>query len=127
MKTIFVDAVYCFSSDTGEIERGVYDLLETFPNKKVIVTGADDEQLKKFGLDRMPYEVFTLKHTPEKTDPKYFEIMLMHFGLKKEDVIYFEYNPEAVASAESLGITAYHYDSEKKDLESLKNFLIENI
>ena len=126
MKTILVDAVYCFSSDTGEIERDMYDLLETFPNKKVIVTGADDGQFKKFGLDHMPYEVFTLKHTPEKTDPKYFEIMLMHFGLKKEDVIYFEHNPEAVASAESLGITSYHYDSEKKDLEGLKNFLTKN-
>ncbi len=109
------------------IFKEMQDLLETFPNRKVILTGANDEQFKKFGLDKMPYEVFTLKHNPEKTDPKYFEIMLQHFCLSKGDVIYFEHDPEAVKSAESAGIKSFHYDSENKDLEALKNFLAENI
>jgi len=74
----------------------------------------------------MPYEVFTLKHSPEKTDPKYFEIMLQHFGLSKDDVVYFEHNLEAVKSAKSVGIKSYYYDSKTKDLEALKKFLIEN-
>ena len=103
------------------------DLLETFPNRKIILTGANDEPFKKFGLDRMPYEVFTLKHNPEKTDPKYFEMMLQHFGLKKDEVVYFEHNPEAVKSAESVGIKSYYYDPEKKDLKVLKKFLTENL
>ena len=71
MKTIFVDAVDCFVSDTGEIYREMNELLETYPNKKIILTGANDEQFKKFGLNKMPYEVFSLKHDPEKTDPSY--------------------------------------------------------
>ncbi len=80
MKTILVDAV-----DTFVIEKegilGIFeemhDLLEAFSNKKIILTGANanDEQFKQFGLDKMPYEVFTLKHNPEKTDPKYYEVM----------------------------------------------------
>jgi len=75
----------------------------------------------------MPYEIFTLKHNPEKTDPKYYKILLQHFDLSKDDVIYFEHNPDAVKSAKSVGIKSYYYDPKKKDLEALKKFLINNI
>lgn len=130
MKTILVDAVDSFvieSESSFKIFKEMHDLLETFPNRKIILTGANDEQFKKFGLDKMPYEVFTLKHNPEKTDPKYFETMLEHFGLSKDEVVYFEHNPEAVKSAESVGIKSYYYDPEKKDLGALKQFLTENL
>jgi len=127
MKTILVDAVYCFTSDTGEIFAEMYKLLETYPNQKILLTGADDEQYKKFGLSRMPYEVFTLKHNPEKTDPAYYLEMLKHFGLSNDEVIYFEHNPEAVKNAQSVGIVSYFYDDQKKDLEALKKFLDENL
>lgn len=127
MKTILVDAVDCFVSDTGEIFKEMHDLLETYSNKKIILTGANDEQFKKFGLDKMPYEVFTLKHDPEKTDPEYYIKMLEHFKLSDDEVVYFEHNPDAVKSAESVGIVSYYYDNDKKDLESLKQFLDENI
>ena len=127
MKTILVDAVYTFVSENGIIFQKMFDLLETYPNRKIILTGANDEQFKKFGLDKMPYEVFTLKHNPEKTDPKYFEILLEHFGLSKSDVIYFEHNVDAVKSAQSAGITSFFYDQDKKDLEALKTFLTTNL
>jgi HAD superfamily hydrolase (TIGR01509 family) len=102
-------------------------LLESFPNKKIILTGANDEKFKKFGLDKMPYEVFTLEHNPEKTDPKYYEKMLEYFNLSKNDVVYFEHNLEAVKSAQSVGIKTYYYDANKKDLGALKDFLRENL
>lgn len=75
MKTILVDAVDCIVMEDGGgfgIFREMRDLLETFPNRKIVLTGANDEQFKKFGLDKMPYEIFTLKHNPEKTDQKYY-------------------------------------------------------
>lgn len=130
MKTILVDAVYCFViEDNGafRIFGEIRDLLETYPNRKIILTGADDEQFKQFGLDQMPYEVFTLKHNPEKTDPRYYEKMLEHFGLKPNEVVYFEHSPDAVKSAQSAGIKTYLYDNDKKDLAGLKNFLDENL
>ncbi len=127
MKTILVDAVYCFVSPTGEIFEEMHNLLETYPNRKILLTGADDEQYKVFGLDKMPYEVFTLKHNPEKTDPSYYVKLLEHFGLKAEDTLYFEHNPKAVESAESVGIRSYFYDDNKKDLVKLKDFLDENL
>lgn len=126
MKTILVDAVDCFVSDTGEIYKEMYDLLETYPNKKIILTGANDEQFTKFGLDEMPYDVFTLKHNPEKVEPAYYQKMLEHFGLAKDEVVYFEHNPEAVKSAQSAGINSYFFDNDEKDLERLKKFLDNN-
>jgi HAD superfamily hydrolase (TIGR01509 family) len=127
MKTILVDAVDCIVSPEGQIFNEMQVLLDEYQNKKIILTGANDEQFKKFGLDKMPYEVFTLKHNPEKTDPAYFQKMLENFGLNKDEVIYFEHNPEAVKSAQSVGITSYFYDNDKKDLESLKSFIDNNL
>lgn len=127
MKTILVDAVDCFVSDTGKILKEMHELLETYPSRKIILTGANDKQFKQFGLDKMPYEVFTLKHNPEKTDPSYYEKMLEHFGLSKDEVIYFEHNPEAVKSAQSAGLNSYFFDYDKKDLAALKEFLDQNL
>ncbi|MGC9599526.1 MAG: hypothetical protein ABSE18_04035 [Minisyncoccia bacterium] len=130
MKTILVDAVHAFVIKEGgafKIFKEMHDLLETFPNRKIILTGADDEKFKEFGLDKMPYEVFTLKHNPEKTDPKYYAMMLGHFGLSKDDVIYFEHDQKAVESARSVGIKTYYYDPDKKDLKVLSGFLIQNL
>jgi len=129
MKTILVDAVYCFiieKEGSFDIFTEMQKLLDSFSNRKVILTGANDEQFKKFGLDDMPYEVFTLKHNPDKTDPAYYQKMLQHFALEKDDVIYFEHDEGAVKSAQSVGIKTYHYDNDKKDLVTLKRFLMDN-
>lgn len=127
MKTILVDAVDTFVIEGTGIDQKIYALLEQYPNRKIILTNANDEQMKKFGLDNMPYEVFTLKHNPDKTDPKYFETLLQNFDLKEEDLIYFEHNAEAVKSADSVGIKSYHFDMETRDLVSLKKFIDENL
>ncbi len=79
--------------------------------------------MAEFGLTDLPYELFTLKHNPDKPDPSYFKTMLAHFDLKPEEVIYFEHNPDAVKSAESIGIVSHHYDAEKKNLVALEDFL----
>jgi HAD superfamily hydrolase (TIGR01509 family) len=127
MKTILVDAIFTFISPEGEIFEEMYKMLEEFPNRKIILTGADYEATNQYGLNDAPYEVFTLKHNPEKTDPRYYEMMLEHFGLKAKDVIYFEHGEEAVASAQSVGIKTYFYDTEKKELIGLKKFLVDNL
>jgi HAD superfamily hydrolase (TIGR01509 family) len=130
MKTILVDAVDAFVIET---EKGNFEILEPmrkmldeFPNKKIILTGANDEQFKKFGLDKMPYEVFTLKHNPEKVNPEYYKKMLEHFNLEVEDVVYFEHNSEAVASAQSVGIKTHYWDNGRRPLRELSIFLKHN-
>jgi len=130
MKTILVDAVHCFileKDEKFEIFQEMFDLLEKYPNKKIILTSASDDKRKLFGLDRMPYPVFSLKHNPEKTDSKYYKIMLENFNLNKDEVVYVEHNIAAVKSAKSVGINTFFYDENKKDLESLKKFLDNNV
>jgi HAD superfamily hydrolase (TIGR01509 family) len=127
MKTILVDAVNTFVIKGEGVFEEMHNLLELYPNRKIILTNADDEQMDKFGLNKMPYEVFTLKHNPEKTNPEYYEKMLEHFGLTKDDVLYFEHNEDAVKSARSVGIKTYHYNKDKKDLETLNKFLKDNL
>jgi len=131
MKTILVDAVYCLvvPGSTGgfELYEEMHDMLETFPNDKIVVTGADAEETLKFNLAAIPdvYKVFTLSHNPDKTDPDYFNQLLHEFSLDALDCVYFEHNVEAVTSAEAMGIKSYHYDSDEKNLVALSQFLEE--
>ena len=126
MKIILVDAIYAFVIEGQGMFRQMYELLETYPNRKIILTGANGDRFIEYGLDKMLYEVFTLANNPPKSDPTYYKKMLEYFGLTKDDVIYFENNPDAVKSAQSVGIVTYWYDPNKKDLEALKFFLDKN-
>lgn len=127
MKTILVDAIYAFIIEGEGIYQPMLELLEKYPNPKIVLTGAKKEDFEKRGIVNVPYEVFTLEWNPPKSDPEYYRIMLKHFNLKPEDVIYFEHNPEAIKSAESVGIKTYFYDEDKKDLVGLKKFLDANL
>lgn len=127
MKTILVDAVNTFVDNSGEIFREMHDLLDTFEESKIILTNANDDQIRQFGLDKMPYQVFTLGHNPEKTDPSYFQIFLQKFNLSSADVVYFEHNIDAVKSAQSLGIKSFYFDKDRRDISKLKNFLERNL
>lgn len=123
MKTILVDAINGIVLEDGSIFEPMYELLESYPNRKLILTGANDEQFEHFNLGQAPYEVFTLKHDPEKTDPQYFKILLETYNLTTDDVVYFEHNPDAAETARSVGIVTYFYDHTKQDIAALKQFL----
>jgi FMN phosphatase YigB (HAD superfamily) len=92
-----------------------------------VLTGANDEEFIQHGLDKIPYEVFTLKHNPEKSNPDYYKILLEQFDLLPENLIYIEHNLEAVRSAESLKIKVFHYNKDLKDINKLNQFIKINI
>jgi len=123
MKTILVDAMHTFIEKETGIFQDMYTLLEKYPNRKIVLTNADDNQMSASGLTQVPYEVFTLKHNPEKINPEYFRILLERYGLSTKDVIYFDHEPEALISASSIGIKTYRFNSKIKDLIGLKDFL----
>ena len=125
MKTILVDAWNTFVTEDGVSEE-LHTLLETYPNRKIILTNANETEIAELGLVNLPYELFTLAHNPNKTEPQYYKTMLEHFILQSEDVVYFEHNPDAVQSAMSAGIATYHYDHIAKDVAALKQFLDTN-
>ena len=125
MKTILVDAWNTFVTEEG-INFNLQNLLDSYPNNKIILTNATEEELVKFGIVNMPYPVFSLAHNPNKTDANYFVKMLQHFNLKTEDVVYFEHNVDAVTSAKSIGISTFHYNKLEK-LDYLTTFLNSNL
>lgn len=127
MKTILVDAINGLILENGTVFTKMQELFDSYPNPKIVLTGANDEQFKHFNLDKSPYEVFTLKHNPEKTDRRYFEILLDKYSLKPGDVVYFEHNQQAVKTAQLAGIPTYFYDHTKQDLQALKNFIDQNL
>lgn len=123
MKTILVDIAHTFFIYNQGIFKEMYDLLEEYPNRKILVTNAGTEKMEKEGMVNLPYEVFSLENNPPKSEPEYFARLLKHYVITCSDVIYFDHSMEYINSAESIGITSYYYDSEKKDLVSLKKFL----
>ena len=127
MKTILVDGISGLILKDGTLQQEMYELLEQYPNPKLVLTGANDEQWRQFNLDISPYEVFTLKHNPEKTDPEYFKILLDKYHLKAEDVVCFEHSREAADTARSLGIKTYFYDHTKQDIPALREFIDANL
>lgn len=61
MKTILVDAVNTLVIKDEGIYKLIYDLLETYPNEKIILTNANDEQLETFNFLNWPYKFFYTK------------------------------------------------------------------
>ncbi len=55
MKTILVDAVDTFVIEGVGIFQPMFDLLEKYPNRKIILTNANDWQMAEFGLTNLPY------------------------------------------------------------------------
>lgn len=126
MKIILVDAWNTFvTEDWVNIE--LQKLLDSFPNRKIILTNANEEEKVKLGIVNMPYEVFSLEHNPNKHDWGYYEKMLNTLWLDTYDLVYFEHNNDAVWKARDLWINTYLYNFEKKDLLGLESFLNDNL
>lgn len=122
MKTILVDAWNTLITENG-VDEAMKELLDGFPNPKIIVTNANAEEQQAFGMVNLPYPLYSMNHHPDKTDPYYFECLLNAYDLKSEDTLYFEHNADAVASAASVGVKAYWFDKDLRDLNKLRHFL----
>jgi hypothetical protein len=85
MKTILVDAIDGFiienSEGAFEIFEEMHKMLEEFPNKKIILTGANDEEFKKFDLDKPEVEVTLLDGNKKLLD-------IIYVGPKKQNYAY---------------------------------------
>ncbi|WP_412984431.1 hypothetical protein [Pontimicrobium sp. IMCC45349] len=125
MKTILVDAWNSFVKEDG-VDIKMKVLLDSYPNNKIIVTNANDDERVKFGITNMPYPVFSLAHKPNKTDSDYFSQLLNHFNLNINEVVYFEHNEEASNAARSVNIPTLWF-KKNEDLNVLKTFLDNNL
>ena len=99
MKIILIDAINTLfvnkKNNFYKIDRELFKILESFKNKKILVTNADDNQIVEFGLNKSPYEIFTLKHNPNKENPLYFKKFLeKYYQLTNEPHSVMRYNKQ---------------------------------
>ena len=118
-KIILIDAVHCLVDIEGKINHKLNSLLSNYDNRKIVLTNANDDE-KLIFLKNITYEIFTLKHNPDKVNPDYYKSFLQSFSLSPEILVYFEHDINAVESAKSVGINTHHFDG---NLNSLKIFL----
>ena len=125
MKIILVDAWNTLIKNK-KLDIDLYNLLEKFENRKIILTNANNNELIDYGIVEMPYDVFSLSHVPNKDDVLYFKLFIKKYDFSINNLIYIEHNQEAVKSAESIGIKTHHYNS-KDSKDKLHQFLLKNI
>lgn len=123
MKTILVDAWNTFFTEEW-INDEMRSFLDSLENPKIILTNANEEQMKEFWIDKSPYKIFTLNHNPNKNEEGYYTNMLEKLNLIADECIYFEHNEEAVIKAKEVGITTLLY---KNDVNVVKKFILENM
>ena len=127
MKTILVDTIHTYFKIGEGVQWDLHELLESYPNEKIAVTGANDEQIRQFQLANIPYPLFTLEHNPEKSSPKYFQTLSEIYGIDTTNFVYFDHDPKAVETAQSMGIPSFQFNPQTRNLNELKDFLDQNI
>lgn len=127
MKTILIDAMYTLIDTNGILDEKIQEILDRYDNPKIILTNMRVETFQKYAMDLLPYPVFTLSREPSKLEPLYFEMLMEEYSIFAHECLYIEHNKEVVACAESVGINTNYFDSEKRDLKLLEEFLENNI
>lgn len=122
-KVLAIDAVGCLVNFKGKVNNDIKNLVKKFKNKKIVLTNADELE-KKIFLKNITYETFSLKHKPNKSNPKYFKKFLLKYKLEPQQLIYIEHDIKAVKSAQSLGIITHHFNGNLKNLENFLNLFL---
>ena len=122
-KILAIDAVGCLVNLKGKVNYKIKNLVHKFNNKKIVLTNANDSE-KKIFLKNISYETFSLKHKPNKSNPKYFKKFLLKYKLEPQQLIYIEHDIKAVKSAQSVGIIAHHFDGNIQNLENFLNLFL---
>ncbi len=118
-KILAIDAVGCLVDMKGNINKSISKILKKIDNKKIVLTNANDKE-KKIFLKNISYDSFSLKHKPNKTNPKYYKKFLSKYKLQPNEIIYIEHDIRAVKSARLNGILTHHFDG---NIQKFKNFL----
>ena len=121
-KVILIDAWNTFVTEEG-INLNIQSILNKIECKKIIVTNANSMEQIKFGIVNMPYEVFSLDHSPNKTNANYFKILVSQYDIKIDSILYFDHNLENVTAAQSVGIKSFFYDQVNPNYNELNLFL----
>ncbi len=119
-KAILIDAVNCLlSKDDWALNKELTEILTKSGKKIIVVSNTQNENIDEI-LEQTPFEFFTQYRNPEKSNSQYFKKLLEEYHLKPEEVIYLDHKPENVKSAQSIGITAKQYKSNRDAQEFIE-------
>ena len=123
-RTLLIDGMHCLYDEEFNIDKKLFDMLQFFNAKKILVVNNYKEKAEELLKDK-GYEVFSFNRKILKNNKNFFEKLLERYKLDKKDVIYFDHDEKNVEAAEEAGIkNALLYDGKTKKIqEFIKNNL----
>jgi alanyl-tRNA synthetase len=122
IKVILTDAINALIDKSGKLNKELAEILQNTGKKIVVVTNAEISEIKS-KLGNYNFEIFSLLRNPEKSNSKYFKVLLEKYNLKPEEVIYFDHKEENIKSAKENTINCVKY----KDNNQIKTFIEANM
>lgn len=128
--TLFIDAVRTLISSDAEytfetrgLNKELADYLATRSEQIIVVTNARGEKAKRIRelLADYHFEFHSMDNNPPKTDPEYFDHLLLYYGLDAEECFYLDHNEDNLASAKEMGIEGELFIDNKQAIEVLKS------
>ena len=108
---------------------GMEEYIKELKGKSYRIFGLSNWSEETFSLVRHVYPVLKLmedmvisgvEHVM-KPDPRIFELALQRFGIKAEETVFIDDNPNNVAAANALGITGILFEGKDKLERTLNN------
>ncbi len=118
MKTILIGAYNTLINEEEHLSE-INKMLETFPNKKIILTPYNKQNNLEW--------INSWNNHVWKNNPEYYKYILEEHCLSPYEVIHFDDNQKAIESAKKIWIQTYFYDANTKDLTALEKYLKENL
>jgi len=119
MKTILVDGMHCIYDEEFNVNEELLGIVNSFDAAKILVVKGFRGK-GRAALDGNGFEAFSLEEEGiGKDSPKYFERLLQKFGLKPDEVVFFDHKESSVEAAREVGIVSKYYVNN----EGIKKFL----
>ena len=123
-RILLVDGMHCLYDEESNIDKKLFDVLQSFNAKKILVVNNFKEKAEEM-LKEHGYEIFSFNGKVLKNKKEFFEKLLEKYHLDKNEIIYFDHDEANIEAAESAGIkNALVYDGKiRKIQEFIKNNL----
>lgn len=130
MTTFLIDAVNCLilkneHDDPAQrtLNTTLADALMESKKKIIVLTNARWPNYKRIRelLSDYDVETYTLENNPPKTDPEYWDRVMMYYGLQPEECFLIDHDEDVVQTASELEIPWELYIDNKQILTVLQS------
>lgn len=123
-RILLIDGMHCLYDDGFNINRKLFDVLQSINAKKILVVNNFKEKAEEL-LKGYNYEIFSFNGKILKNNEAFFGKLMEKYHLGKDEIIYFDHDGSNLEAAEKMGIkNALLYDGKIKKIEEfIKNNL----